>query len=249
MFMDARPDLRLQQHDRLLFRFSLARWLERQAKQQHRKKRKKMKSHRTIQAGAAGLLMAAASFAATLTFSTNTAGTGFGGSNLALSNSAGAAATLTFLPNISITTGVPSNVNFGNFTLACPACSTQALNAGSSFSAFTFDLVIADLTNAATGRFVGTSTGGVVFSDVSQIALDWAPLQLGPGASNALTGSFGTAIFSTTVLTSIVAPNSGAAPGQSTVEGAVAFFHAPEPATLGLIGAGLLALGLCRRRK
>lgn len=207
-----------------------------------------MKTHRMIQAGVACLALAASSLAATLTFSTNTAGTGFGGSSLTLNNSAGAAATLTFIPNGAITTGVPSQVNFGNFTLVCPACTTQALNAGSVLPAFTFDLVIADTTNGATGRFVGTSTGGSVFSDVSQITINWAPLQLGPDANNALTGSFGTAIFSTTVFTGIVAPNSGAVPGQTTVEGAVALQAAPEPSSLGLFGGALLVLGLLWRR-
>jgi hypothetical protein len=210
-----------------------------------------MKTSRTIVVGLAGILLTAHAFAATLTFSTNVAGTGFGGSSLTLNNSLGAAATLTFIPNVSITTGVPSNVNFGNFTLVCPTCSTQTVGAGSFFPAFTFDLVITDTTNGATGMFVGSSTGGTVFSDVSQIGIGWAPLQLGPGTFNALIGNFGPAIFSTRNFTGIVAPNSGAVPGQSTVEGAVAFggTFVPEPSTLGLLGFALVGFGLARRAK
>ena len=126
-------------------------------------------------------MMAANASANTITYTTDAAGTGFGGSSLILNNSLGAAATRTFQPRVSITTGIPSNVSFGTITLVCPTCSTQAIGAGSFFNPFTFDLIITDVTDGATGQFVGTSTGGTVFSDVSQIAVNWAPLQLGPG--------------------------------------------------------------------
>lgn len=200
--------------------------------------------------GATILIMAASASASTITYSTNAAGTGFGGSTLTLNSNVGAAATLTFMPDVNITTGVPSNVNFGNFTLVCPNCSTQAIAAGSHFNAFTFNLIITDVTDSATGQFVGSSTGGTVFSDVSQLTVNWAPLQLGPGSSNAMTGNFGSTIFSTTVFTGIVAPNSGEIPGQSTVQGFVSSSAVPEPATLSLVsGALLLGLGVMRRKK
>lgn len=105
------------------------------------------------------------------------------------------------------------------------------------------------MTDSATGRFVGTSTGGTVFSDVSQLTINWAPLQLGPGTNNAISGNFGTTIFTTTIFTGIVAPNSGAVPGQSTVQGFVTSSAVPEPATLSLIGAALLGLGMLRRKR
>ncbi len=79
-------------------------------------------------------------------------------------------------------------MNFGNFTLVCETCTTQAIGTGSFFSAFTFDLVFTDVTDGATGIFVGTSTGGDVFSDVSQVTINWAPLMLGPGTPYALVG-------------------------------------------------------------
>ena len=198
---------------------------------------------------AALLSMALSAGAATVTYSTNAPGTGFGGASLTLNNLQGAPATLTFIPDVNIVTGVPSNVNFGNFTLVCEACSTQAIGAGSFFDEFTFDLIITDVTDGATGKFVGTSTGGTVYSNVSQVTVTWAPLQLGPGVSNALTGSFGPTTFSTTVFTGIVAPNSGEVPGQSTVQGFVTSSEVPEPATVSLFGGALLGLGLWSRRR
>jgi len=199
--------------------------------------------------GVAVFMMVGSASATTVTYNTNAAGTGFGGSSLTLNNSTGQAATLTYIPDVNITTGVPSNVNFGNFTLVCGTCSTQAIGTGSFFNSFTFDLVITDVTDGATGQFVGTSTGGQVFSDVSQVTVNWAPLQLGPGTNNATSGDFGPTIVTTTVFTGIVAPNSGAVPGQSTVQGFVNSSAVPEPATLSLVGGTLLGLGMLRRKR
>lgn len=195
------------------------------------------------------LLLATSAGAANITFNTNAAGTGFGGSSLMLSSSSGQAATLTFIPDSDISTGVPSNVNFGNFTLVCPSCTTQVVGTGSTFSAFTFDLILTDVTDGGTGIFQGTSTGGDLYSDVSQLTINWAPLQLGPGTNNAASGTFGASVFSTTVFTGIVAPNSGAVPGQSTVQGYVDFAAVPEPATFGMVGGAMLLLGFVNRKR
>jgi len=202
--------------------------------------------------GLAALAMAGSVSAATVAFNTNTPGTGFGGASLTLDNTSGAAATLTFIPALDSVTGVPSNVNLGNFTLVCATCSTQAIGAGSSFGAFTFDLVVADTTHGATGQFVGSSAGGNVFSDVSSILIEWMPLLVGPGTNNALTGDFGPAQFGISPFTFIVAPNSGAVPGQSTVQG---FVTSDDIAVIPVPGSALLALsglamfGLIRRKR
>lgn len=197
------------------------------------------------------ILFAAPASAVIITYNTNGAGTGFsGGTSLSLSNSSGTSATLIFEPNGNTVTGVPSNVNFGNFTLACPACTTQALGTGATFNPFSIDLVITDVTDGgATGTFVGTSTGGAVYSDVSQLTVNWAPLVIGPGTTNASSGNFGPTTFSTTSFTGIVAPNSGgASAGVSTVQGFVTSSAVPEPATYGMVGLALVGLGFLRRK-
>ncbi len=197
--------------------------------------------------GVAVFAMAASAIASTITFNTNGAGTAFGGGGLTLNNSLGDVATLTFLPDADITSGVPSNVNLGNFTLVCAACSKQAKGAGSFFDPFTFNLFVTDVTDGAAGRFQGASSSGTVFSNASQISIYWEPLQLGPGINNATSGDFGPTTVTTAVFTGIVAPNSGAVPGQSTVQGFVD--SVPEPVTFGLVGGALLCLGMLRRKR
>jgi hypothetical protein len=216
-----------------------------------------MKICRIIQAaslaGAVICMMAASARAGTITFntsSTGTGGTGFNGSgNLTLNNTSGAAGALAFVPDPNTVNAVPGNVNFGNFTLACGSCSTQASGIGSFFPAFTFDMVITDVTDGATGIFVGTAAAGSVYLDASTISISWLPLQLGPGVSHAASGNFGSTYFNTTPFTLIVNPASGAQIGSTTVQGSINSSAIPEPATLGLVGSALLGLGLLRRKK
>jgi hypothetical protein len=197
--------------------------------------------------GAAVVMTAASARAGTITFNTaqtGSGGTGFNGSgNLVLNSSSGAEATLAFVPDMNSVNAVPGNVNFGNFTLACASCSTQAGGLGSSFAAFTFDVVITDVTDGATGIFVGTAAAGSVFLDASTITLNWLPLQLGPGTSNSTSGSFGPTSFQTVVQTKIVNPKSGAEIGSTTVQGRIDSSAIPEPATLSL-GGGSVGFGL-----
>jgi hypothetical protein len=199
-------------------------------------------------------MMVASANASSITFNTNStivgAATGFGAlgvGGLTLLNSSGTAASLVFVPDGNSLIGIPTSVNLGGFTLACPLCTTLP-GTSSFFNAFTFNLVVTDVSDGATGVFVGTSTGGAVYKNLSGLTVNWAPLILGPGTTNASTGNFGPTSFTTTVFTAIVPPNSGQDVGESTVQGFVNSSAIPEPVTFGLIGSGLLLLGLLRRR-
>ena len=190
--------------------------------------------------------------AATVTFNTNAAGTSFTGGSLTLASSGGAAASLVFTPRPNSVTGTPSSVNYGIFTLFCASCTAQANAGGAFFNGFTFNLIITDVSDVGTGQFVGTSAGGTVFRDVSTMLINWVPLVLGPGGLNAATGTFGPSTFRILGPTSIVAPNSGSTPGQTTVEGAVTSTldsRVPEPGTMALFGAGLIGFRLLLRKK
>jgi len=185
-----------------------------------------------------------------VSYTTNAAGSEFvGGVNSTILNSsAGQAATLTFTGNVSSGTGVPSNINLGDFLLACPTCTTAQ---STTFGAFVFDLVVTDTTDGATGQFVGTSTGGTVSINSSTIQIDWTsptPLQLGPGTLGAISGNFGSSIFGkNTSISSIVAPNSGGNPGDTTVQGQIT--QTPEPAAVSLFGSALIGMALLGRKK
>jgi hypothetical protein len=219
-----------------------------------------MKIGRLVQAasiGAAILMMAASASATQISFNTNTTGTEFtsssggtiSGAGLILSDSTGDAATLTYSANVGTSVTVPTNINFGDFILACATCTTSV---GGTFGAFTFDVIVDDTSDGATGEFVGTSSGGNFTSNSSTITINWStlstpPTELGPGPYNRLTGNFGETVFTINTTSGIVAPNQGASPGETTIQGAVS--SVPEPATFALAGGALLGLGMLRRKR
>jgi hypothetical protein len=186
-----------------------------------------------------------------INYTTNAPGTEFvaGINSDTLNSTGGVAATIVFTPNTTSGTGVPSNINLGDFQLTCGACTTSQTT---TFAAFTFDLVVTDSTDGATGEFIGISTGGTISSNSSTVQVNWqAPLTIGPGTTGAMTGNFGTTHFDmVSPITLIDAPNSGSPAGDSTVNGQLnsTLTDAPEPASFALIGAGLLGFGLLSRK-
>jgi hypothetical protein len=129
----------------------------------------------SLTGGALFMMAVSASAASIIDYTTNAPGTEFvGGINsLTLDSSLGDGATLTFIPNTTSGSGVPSNIDLGDFLLVCPTCTGAQTT---MFPSFTFDLMVTDTTDNATGEFVGTSTGGTVSSNSSTITINWTYL-------------------------------------------------------------------------
>src|SRR5579862_260882 len=108
-----------------------------------------------------------------------------------------------------------SNVTYGTLTLEC----LTSCPGSSTFLPFVIVVDITDTTDGATGHFTGSSGGGTVSNSSSSIVINWSPLQLGFGNTNADTGSFGPTQFAISSFTGVVPPsfNSGVIPISGTV--------------------------------
>ena len=201
---------------------------------------------------AAVLMLAATASASTIQFGTSAAETGFTAGGLTLDSNGGTAnATLTFNPVANGTSAGYGFISYGFFQLVCSDCSSQASQgADATFGSFTFDLVVTDSSDGAVEEFVGTSSGGTVWSDASQVSIDWTPTQMGPGPATGpgSSGDFGSTVFTISTPTPIVAPTTLL--GETSVQGTLNSTNAPEPATMALAGSLLLGLGgLARKRR
>ena len=190
------------------------------------------------------LVMAGSAGASTIIYNTNDT-LGFGGTSLTLNNTSGPnAATLQFLAIADTTITVPSFVNYGYFNLTCPTCTGFS---GSTFGAFTFDLIITDVNSGATGTFVGTSPGGSIFP-IAVISRSAGRRCDCGGTSNATSGNFGSTYYTSEETTTIVAPNSGPRGPRDTRASGLCDERS-EPASVTLFGGALLGLGLLRFKR
>lgn len=151
-------------------------------------------------------------------------------------------------------TAPSTNINLGNFTLTCTQPASDVCNGDLvTFPAFTFVITLDDSTDGGIGTFTGASAGGTVSDNFgtnagsSSIQIAWTPLQLGPGSNGASSGSFGANSFSINSPALIVDPTTNG--GVTSVQGIFDNGTVPEPATLGLVGSGLLLFGFVSRRR
>ena len=219
-----------------------------------------MKLGRFIQAAvivAAAFMLVATASASSILWNDNGSGTKFTsftggtitGAGLILTYTSGSEVfTLTFAPNpgSSNSNASGSNVNYGDFILACTSCTTAV-----TFPAFSFNLVVDDLdAGSGVGTFTGTSSAASVSATSSAINITWLPTQIGPFTGHATSGNFGPDYFlyPSNGSTGIVAPNSNG--GDTTIQGPVYNNGTtPEPATMAMVGGLLLGLGALARKR
>lgn len=125
----------------------------------------------------------------------------------------------------------PTLVSFGTFN-----ASDSGAGGTVTIGAFSFNLVVHDLTDGGTTTFVGSSTGGTMAHNQSTVIVSWSPLS----------GSVGNSLFGIFTPTQIVPTTT--TNGEVTIQGQVTN-TTPEPASMALLGGGLIALGLASRRK
>lgn len=126
----------------------------------------------------------------------------------------------------------PSNLSYGIFDV-----NNGGSNTAVTVGAFTFDLTVHDLTDAGTAVFHGSSAGGTVANNSTNIVVSWSPTT---------SPAVGNQIFTIFTPTALVPPTTTA--GETTIQGQVTP-TVPEPASMLLMGAGLLGLGFVSKRK
>jgi hypothetical protein len=185
------------------------------------------------------MFLAASAHAAVIFY--DVSGSGFNGTNnFTLNQTSGAAATIVFNDSGNPFSASPpptSVATYGEFDVTCSTCTTAAGGTGATFGAFVFDLVVDDTTDGGTQTFIGTSSGGTLFTDNSTVTITWTPATL----------VYGSTTFTPPAIAGINAPSGGFQ--ITTLQGTISSNTVPEPATLGMLGAGLLGLGFIARKR
>jgi hypothetical protein len=128
----------------------------------------------------------------------------------------------------------PTSVGYGFFNLdASGLTSNGVVNIGQ----FTFDLTIHDITDGGIVIIHGSSSGGTIAQNSALVSVVWSPN----------TGVLGTTTWEVDTPTRLVPPNTTT--GETTIQGQVTSTLIPEPASMFLMGTGLLAVAFASRRK
>ena len=139
-------------------------------------------------------------------------------------------ANLVFMPALSTSVTPSTNINLGIMNLS---------GGSGSFIGDTFTLTITQTAPTPGGTSTSSTTvTGTVTSTSSGIDLNFSPTHFSIASNPAVTYTLQSDYF-------IVAPNTNS--GETTLQAFASV--APEPASLGLMGASLLGLGLLVRRR
>jgi len=172
------------------------------------------------------LFCGVSAFASSVTYSTSGAFSGTDASGAGLSNGS---ATITYTPQSSITVSTPTGINIGSLVVA---------GGSGTFSNDNFTLTVWQTSPSSGSQNTSTTISGSVSGNSNNIVVTFAP-------SSFSIGQITYTLQNSTYF--LVAPNTNSnTPGVTSLQANVV---APEPASLGLIGASLMGLGMAFRRR